>query len=213
MSVPTHGPFCQTLIYETSCWYCQEDIYVLQCTCGSAVLFDDIGRPWPKHACVGTGDAGGIGGSGLSGWEAVEVLRDNGMPISRDLWKQIFPGHQPSERQFARPTVDIKRIDPTARRTVDLLAVVREIHKRVARVSEIEHLPPMGKRLLGLDAGTKYWQVTLVRNDTRPNETYTALIPEHLARNLKREMIVGARLSGRVQGNFSIWLASDINPI
>ena len=212
MPVPTHGPFCQTLVYPTSCWYCQQDIHVLQCTCGSAVLFDALGSPWPKHECSGTGGTGGIGGSGLSGWEAVDVLRAHGAPISHDVLKKIFPGEQ-SERRSAESSVDMKRIEPTAGQIKDLLAVIRELRASTSRTSAIDALPTMGKKLLGLDANVSYWQITLVQNHIRPNESYTALVPEYLARSLNRGTMVMASMTARVQGNFSCWVASDINPL
>lgn len=212
MPVPTHGPFCQTLVYPTSSWYCQQSIFVLQCTCGSAVLFDALGWPWPKHTCSGAGGAGGIGGSGFSGWEAVDVLRAHGATISNDVWKKKFPG-QSQERRNVRPTDNIKRIDPAHGQTRDLLAVVRELHSHTSQTSAVEDLSTMGKRLLGLDTGIRHWQITLVQNDIRPNESLTALIPKHLARDLKRHMIVMATLTGRVQGNVSHWIVSEINPL
>lgn len=53
MSIPWHGPFCKTWSYRTSCRYCRQTIFVMQCTCGSAVLFEHLGQPWPKHVCAG----------------------------------------------------------------------------------------------------------------------------------------------------------------
>jgi len=212
MPVSTHGPFCQTLVYPTSCWYCQQSIFVLQCTCGSAMLFDALGWPWPKHTCSGAGGAGGIGGSGFSGWEAVDVLRAHGATISNDVLKKIFPG-QSQERRNVWTTDNIKRIEPAHGQTRDLLAVVRELHSHTRQTSAVENLSTMGKTLLGLDTGIRHWQITLVQNDIRPNESLTALIPEHLARNLKRNMIVMATLTIRVQGNISCWIVSEIDPL
>ena len=193
MPVPTHGPFCQTLVYPTSCWYCQQQIHVLQCSCGSAVLFDEIGPPWLKHECTGTG---GIGGSGLSGWEAVDTLRALGAPISHDVIKKIFPGGQPGGGNS--PSIsDIEKIEPTADQTKDLLAVVRELHTSANRISAIDDLSTMGRKLLGLDPNARYWQITLVQNNVRPNGSFTALIPEYLVRDLKKDMMVMASMSAR----------------
>ncbi len=139
MPVPTHSPFCQTLVYPTSCWYCQQDIHVLQCSCGSAVLFDDIGPPWPKHGCVGTGGAGGIGGSGLSGWEAVDALRAQGVPISKDIMKMIFPA-DPLDNSKTLRADEIKRIDPMIYQNWNALAVVRELHLETGTTLAVEPL-------------------------------------------------------------------------
>lgn len=50
MGIPTHGPDCQTSCYRTTCRDCDEPVFVLTCTCGSCVLFDELGEPWPLHA-------------------------------------------------------------------------------------------------------------------------------------------------------------------
>ena len=208
MPIPTHGPSCQTLIYDTSCWHCQRTISVLQCTCGSAVLFDERGPPWPEHSC-----AGGIGGSGLSGWEAVDTLRALGMPISKDVIdKKIFsPGRQPSPQ--APSEITIKRIEPESRKRRTLLAVVRELKRSTKQTKDIEALPAHGYQILGLDPETSYRQITLVNNSIRPNESFTALIPDHMARSLKCGMIVKSEVSGSVYGNFANWIVTDITPL
>lgn len=51
MSVPTHGPWCSTRLYQTRCWDCRETVYFFSCTCGSRVLFDDPEPPWSDHLC------------------------------------------------------------------------------------------------------------------------------------------------------------------
>ena len=170
MSIPTHGPFCQTWVYSTRCWDCQQDIHVLQCTCGSAVLFDALGASWPKHACVGRGGAGGIGGSGLSGWAAVNTLRAQGVPISPDVRQKIFP----IERQNVHKNSE--------RRST--LAVVRELCSSTKRTANVDALPELGLKVLGLDPKMRYWQITLVDNTARPNKSFTALVPNHLAQGL-----------------------------
>ena len=71
----------------------------------------------------------------------------------------------------------------------------------------------MGRKLLRLDPNARYWQITLVQNNVRPNGSFTALIPEYLARDLKKDMMVMVSMSARVQGNFSYWVVSDINPL
>ena len=211
MPIPTHGPFCQTLIYPTSCWYCEQSIHVLQCSCGSAVLFDEIGPPWPKHACSNI--SGGIGGSGLSGWNAVDALRAQGAAISHDVMQKIFPARQSSKERKARPSEDIKRMEPTPRQAMDLLAVVRELRASTRRTMAIGGLSTMGLKLLGLDPKLRYWQITLVRNDVRPNESYTALVPEHLAQGLRKSVMVMVRMSARVRGNSAYWVVSDVNSL
>lgn len=68
----------------------------------------------------------------------------------------------------------------------------------------------MGKKLLGLEAHVRYWQVTLVRNDVQPNESYTAFIPAPLVRTLRRGVMVAAKIVARGHGEQACWLVSAI---
>jgi hypothetical protein len=53
MPVPTHGPSCKKLFCRPSrCQGCGEGVFYWACTCGSSVLFDKLGEPWPKHQCT-----------------------------------------------------------------------------------------------------------------------------------------------------------------
>ncbi len=53
MSPPTHGPHCRTIFcYPRACPDCRQEVYYWSCTCGSHVLFDELGEPWPKHECA-----------------------------------------------------------------------------------------------------------------------------------------------------------------
>lgn len=55
MPVPTHGPRCRTLFCRPSrCGDCGQEVFHWACTCGSHVLFDALGDPWPRHQCTRT---------------------------------------------------------------------------------------------------------------------------------------------------------------
>lgn len=212
MAVPTHGAFCQTILYESSCWYCEQDIFVLQCTCGSAVLFDDRGPPWPKHSCSGTGDVGGIGGSGLSGWAAVDALRAQGVPITTDVIDRIFPDAQHGEKHAHREQA-IHRIEPERHLRRTILAVVRELNQVTNRTKAVNTLPEFGQRLIGLDPTVRYRQITLVDNTVRPNQSFTALIADRQAQYLEIGVMVTVTLTGCVVGNFANWLVNELSPV
>jgi len=213
MSVPTHGPFCQTLIYDTVCWSCQEEIYVFQCSCGSVVLFDECNPPWPKHVCGGTGDAGGVGGSGISGWQAIDVLRANGAPITPDIIRKIFASEEsePRKTKKAEEIFAIVKIDPKPKARENLIAIVRELPSSTKKTKSIESLTTIGIKMLGLDTRKHYRQITLVHNGTRPNKSYTALVPEDLIRNLDIDRIVMVEMMACIKGKHAHWVVTDIN--
>lgn len=55
MPVPTHGPSCRTAFcYPSRCKDCWAEIFYWACTCGSTLLLDRLGDPWPVHKCAET---------------------------------------------------------------------------------------------------------------------------------------------------------------
>lgn len=207
MSVPNYGPFCQTVTYNTSCRSCQQQIYVMQCTCSSAVLFDELGWPWPKHVCDNTG------GSDLSGWQAVDVLRAHGVSISHDIVQKIFPPNYQLSRESNREQIEIVKIEPVENSRQTILAVVREIEMETKKTKVQESLPEFGKKLFGIDPKLTCCQVTLVDNTDRPNKSFTGLAPSHLVEGLKYNSMVMAEMYGRVTPALSIWVIHDMKPL
>ncbi len=51
MSVPTHSSDCTTRAFPYTCPYCDSEVFFFMCSCGSKVLFDSLGSPWPQHRC------------------------------------------------------------------------------------------------------------------------------------------------------------------
>lgn len=52
MPVPTHGPRCRTrFCHPSKCKECRQEVFYWACTCGSSLLFDRLGEPWPRHKC------------------------------------------------------------------------------------------------------------------------------------------------------------------
>ena len=93
------------------------------------------------------------------------------------------------------------------------LAVVRELHQNTKRTANVNTMSELGYKLHGLDPTMRYRQITLVDTKVRPNESFTALIPDHLAQGLKRGVMVAAGMSGCGSGNFSNWVITDISPL
>lgn len=207
MPVPTHGPLCRSWNYQVACRFCSRDIWIFHCVHGSTVLFDHLGHPWPKHTCSDPDNEGGIGGSGLSGWEAVETIRAQGIPITPEIIEKIFLD-RPSKVHHFNPEDKTVAVVPQNRTTRDIAAVVREIHTDTGRIRSVKQLPKMGYRILGLDPTERYHQITLIDSSLSPNESFTALIPAVLTRNVEKGMVVQANLIGHVGGKMAVWVIS-----
>ena len=206
MSIPNHRASCQTWIYPTNCWGCGARIYVLECTCGSAVLFDEPRPPWDEHDCSETGT---IGRSGLKGWHAADVLRANGVAIEPKIMAMLFPPASPKKK--IAPSIDpIKKMEPKRGKSFHLLAVLREISEQTKRTAKVDALSDIGLRFLNLPKG-KLRQITLVVNSERPNLSYTCLLPAsvNLPSYAKNKMVF-AKIEAKIAGSHSLWLVTSI---
>jgi hypothetical protein len=182
----------------------------MQCTCGSAVLFDKPRPPWPEHDCR---TSGSLGGSGLSGWAAVDVLRAHGVPIDAGIRAKVFAKKPSTTRAAATAVDETKAIEPASGQKVGLLAVVRDLLTDTKRTSRLNSLGAVGSRMLRLPGGT-LWQLTLVANSERPNRSYTCVIPAslELARDARNKMVF-AQLEARIAGPHAVWLVTEIQLI
>ena len=48
-----HGLSCNAVTLPRKCSFCGKQIFLFVCDHGSAVLFERLGPPWPKHNCHG----------------------------------------------------------------------------------------------------------------------------------------------------------------
>jgi hypothetical protein len=51
--IPGHAPQCATKTRPSTCAACGAGVFWLSCTCGSVLLLDALGDPWPLHRCSG----------------------------------------------------------------------------------------------------------------------------------------------------------------
>ena len=74
MPIPTHGAECSTSSWSTTCRDCGAAIFVLTCSCGSVVLLDGLGHPWPRRTdtCLRPPDRSA---QQRESWSASEILR------------------------------------------------------------------------------------------------------------------------------------------
>ena len=202
MSIPTHRDSCKTWLYSTHCWDCSNLIYILQCTCGSAVLFDEQYPAWTKHNC---GGPGGIGGSGLSGWAAIDELRASGMPITPKIINIVF-GNKPQTNSNGPVNADIpvnsdiKIIKPEKGKTEYLILSLMDFHKITENTKVVNGLNNFARQIEGVpNANVKFTQMTFMHNIDGKRLSYTALVPSqmrptHVKEHLKKHSLFHARL-------------------
>lgn len=203
MSVPNHGPFCQSTTYPVKCWDCGEQIYIFQCTCGSTVLFDSLGSPWSTHDC---------GGEKLpTGWDAIRKLKSMGIPIDQQVMDYAF-GEKPKRTNITPPP--IIRVEPAQGETLDILAILREFNEETKITNSIQEFGAIGFQILGLKSNQKIAQITFHDTTKSQAESYTCLLPVGISvRKSDVGRLIGASLRGVVSGSMKYWIIEDINII
>jgi len=138
--VTAHGPLvCNSQAFPSSCKYCKASIYFFRCDHDSKVFFDDLGPPWPLHACYYGGSGGGTtnGGpqnDGPSYWRAipgVSIIRDGRrrtglLPGLESGGESMDPGFVRRAHDARNLNREIMRIEPLSSTTVDVVGVVQE---------------------------------------------------------------------------------------
>lgn len=102
MPVPTHGPRCKKKFCRpSSCGQCGQQVFHWACTCGSNVLFDSLGEPWPKHECT-SGSASNPGSVYTYGVLSVVCARCGKAVRKRELDAHNYWTHGIGQRPLDR---------------------------------------------------------------------------------------------------------------
>ena len=198
MPTPSHGFACSSRTFPTSCRFCGDDIFVYQCSCGSVVLFDELGGNWPQHrlACyLKLGDARPPSAEQRSQWLRREF---------EHLRKLL----QPSNVQFVS-------IDPSsvAGQIVAAVMMVREIPSRTRRIERLDKWNAIARAVMGVDRPVgDYVQITLADTGCEPRSTYPAIVERDLVDRLSLDhnALVGATLEARSSGEIAEWFVTEI---
>lgn len=214
MPVPNHGPECRTTTYPTTCRDCGQEVYVMKCTCGSCVLFDELGEPWTLHeeSCPGAA--------------ARELIADGWTPRDiRDLIQReartrgIEAGHHgsvhvgaPASRSRRREPVEVPP-DGLAEVSGRILSL-RACRDMLVRLN----VKPtaMARAFMGKLADRAYTEVLLESDQCGPDEQQTRYRFFVEYDTLDAEVVaIGVSLSASlvarsVPGQGPIWLARSV---
>ncbi len=198
MPTPSHGSLCSSRTFRTACRYCGDEIYVYQCSCGSVVLFDELGGGWPQHrlACY------------LKPGDAPPVAADQRSEWLRREFAQLRNRLRPENVQFVS-------IEPesVAGQTVSAVMTIREMPMRTRRIEELERWNPFARASLGVDRPNgSYVQITLADSGAEPRSTYPAIVDRELIDDLPLALNsqVGATLEARSSGGLAEWFLTEI---
>ena len=224
-----HGIYCKTVTFPLKCKYCQQQIFFFSCDCGSRVLFDELGPPWPMHHC-------GAPTPNPAPYQPSSVATPSGVNVyhTGNNSSGLLPGWQ-SGSDFIDPALvkrvnesqnkarDTFSIDPIIGSTnAEIIGIVRELSRPdLARRHGLERNSVGFIQLTNIIGDPDPVQIT-VQVDELPNDPdaidysgYTFLSPRNVnTRGITKGAVISASLTPQETLNrIKFWLASKIEII
>jgi hypothetical protein len=207
----THGDWCNSRTYPTTCKYCGDRVFYFSCDHGCKVFFNDLGPPWPEHRCIPYLTA-------QYGREFVErglaiMMMTPGVEVGRKIDHAYT-----AKVQKQRPALpQIVRCDPPHQRSAtDDEGLIREI---IPRVDIYKHFKipgtTVGAGLLGPLAREPYAQIT-VHTESLGNEdnfSYTFFVKQSMVdeMGLSRDDFVVFRVQAlAIPGRNLCWICDSL---
>ena len=206
MSVPRHGVECRTRTFPTKCSNCGDAVFFFSCTCGSRVLFDQLGWPWPEHDCqfsrsdqawARSRHTTRLGDGGVRVELSSDVTVTRPAERRRRRW-DIDPAVADRARRDARSREchPIESVPPGAGLTEEIVGVIRAMERNVDVYRRLE-VPRTtgGKAFLGV-LGSGRWGRVTIHVLGRRIHSYSAWVPDRLIprHNLRNGVTVSAVL-------------------
>ena len=188
--MPTHGPWCGTRTYPTTCRWCHQSVYFFSCSHGSKVFFDELGGAWPIHSCNAASAVLGQPINGPGDLLRLDIDKTYAALIMQAAMQLHWSSHPtiPSQVQRAMvipkapPNRDVRRRIPAqAGDWASGLGVLRVILTDVDVLKKVG-LPPsstLGAALLKPFRGKPMSQVTIEVRDmaSTGGESFTIFVP------------------------------------
>ena len=212
--IPTHGWSCRTRTFRTDCRDCRDPVFFMSCNCGSAVLFDELGPPWPKHLCD-TIQKMEVKIEEL-GKETVEWALAQRMMTRRFDVASIEPSYAKHLVLAVRkPQPELQRMDCYPGLLERIQGVVRELIRSVDLCQKFGVEPgSIAAQLLGKRFPKNAAQLTVhsgALGDQEDPESYTFIADRQLVREIIVGDLVSVSLFGvEVPGQSAFWVAQEI---
>ena len=223
-----HGVYCKTITFPLKCKYCQQQIFFFSCDCGSRVLFDELGPPWPRHDCgTPNHNPAPYQPSSIGSLSGVNVYRRGhdssgllpGLQSAADFIAPDVVKRVKESQNMARDTMSIEPIGST---NAEIIGIVREISRpNLARRHGLDRNSVGFSELAKIIGDPDPVQIT-VQVDELPNDPdaidysgYTFLSPRNLnTRGITKGAVISASLTPQETLNgIKFWLGQKIEII
>ena len=214
--VPSHGPWCETRAFRAPCQYCDSSVFHFRCSCGSYVVFDSLGAPWPHHDC-----------KHLPFQKRLEIVADKGLTEAAERWlgqqmmartigvDEYRPRRAKDTGQPLAPR-EIVRMIPYDGLTADETGLVRELTHDVDVYARLGFpKTPVAAAILGELGKSVYAQLTVhtAALGETDDYSYTFFVESrHLTnKRVRKGVLVQVQLRGvDVHSADSVWVCDHV---
>ena len=227
----SHGWWCNSKTIPMTCKYCGDRIFWLSCDCGSSVLFDELGWPWPQHRCaglapkptlsrLGTDDLSATVLSHLDGEKTDEIARLIETNIERDYVQAIRKAAKRTMKP-QRQSAWVTRQDPYHNLETTERGIIMEINRdaNIFKKAGVD-ANSIGASMLGKFANMPLVQLTIhtgaLAEAEAENCSFTFFVAEGEIEKLKvfRGCLVVSKLRGIViSSRHPIWVCEDLTDL
>jgi len=223
-----HGWWCNSRTYPLICKYCGSKIFHLSCDCGSSVLFDELGWPWPRHQCAGHASKltlSRLGQEDLSGSVLSYIAKDQADAIAQLIERRIDREYgvaiqkaATTDKQCANYSSWIIKQDPyhDARSTECGIIMELLLNADIFKKANLA-AGSIGIAMLGKFAEENLAQITIhtgaLAEDAMENCSFTFFVSEKVVKTLKltKGSLVTAKLRGiAVSSRFPVWVCDQL---
>ena len=212
-----HGFRCNAKTFPMTCGKCQAVVFYFSCDCGSAVLFDKLGPPWPIHDCDASWARGLRRRTDPDGRITVRLSKYV-TATRRSEFTGIESGIVTRARRMRNEAPPIVRTEPAAGLRRDVLGTLREIYRqrdplKVLRLPDTD----MARGILGPVGRQPVGQITVHApgEETTQQESYTAFIPTEqiVDRRIGRGLGVMVDLEAVAVGASVVWFCRGLQVV
>ncbi len=226
-----HGSWCNAKTIPMTCKFCSAQIFWLSCDCGSSVLFDELGWPWPQHRCIGTvpkptlsrlgtKDLSGRMVSRLEANQADAIARLIDANIERDYVRAVKSAEQSNARR-ERQSAWVTRQDPYHNLETTERGIITEITRdaNIFRKAGV-NVGSLGVAMLGQFANVPLLQITIhtgaLAEPDEENLSFTFFVAQSAYEKLEvtKGCLVVAKLRGVViASRHPIWVCERLTDL
>lgn len=212
-----HGAWCNTRTFPINCNYCGDSVFYFSCDCGSRVLFDHLGKPWPVHRCAESGY--GPGWLQMDYSSQIIPIDSFHETINREYREKLQQATENDKRSRKKKSWIVRQAPSFFNQKTTEKGVITELiwNTDIFKKAGFAEDSKFGAAMLGKHARLKLAQMTIhtgaIAEDDKNNFSFTFFVEESIVKEqgLTKGNFATAKLRGVVTSpKHPIWVCDKL---